>query len=153
MKSKYTKEILEPIIKESLSYRQVLFALGLRYTGGNYSNIKQIITNLGLDTAHFTGKAHMLGSRALNRKTPEKYLIVYPTNKSINTNNIKLKLFRDNIREERCEICGNTVWMGDKIPLTIHHINGNRWDNRLENIQILCYNCHARTENFSAKKK
>lgn len=52
----------------------------------------------------------------------------------------------------QCEKCGINSWMGNIISLQIHHINGNRYDNRLENLQVLCPNCHSQTDNFCKKK-
>lgn len=51
----------------------------------------------------------------------------------------------------RCSKCGLEEWQGQKIPLEIHHINGNSSDNRLENLQYLCLNCHAITDNFRGR--
>lgn len=42
-------------------------------------------------------------------------------------------------------------WLGAPIPLQVHHINGNTTDNRLENLQYLCPNCHSQTDNFCGK--
>lgn len=56
-------------------------------------------------------------------------------------------MFKEKLKEEKCEICGYTE------NLELHHINGDPTDNRLENLQILCPNCHAKTENFRGKNK
>lgn len=54
-------------------------------------------------------------------------------------------------REWKCECCGLTEWQGKPLSLEIHHINGNRYDNRRENLQILCPNCHSITDNWRAR--
>lgn len=48
-------------------------------------------------------------------------------------------------------MCGNTEWLDKHIPLELHHINGNHKDNRLSNLQLLCPNCHALTDNYRGK--
>lgn len=70
----------------------------------------------------------------------------------IHSANLIKKLFNDGIKERRCERCGLSEWCGNPIPLELHHINGNRYDNHLENLQILCPNCHALTDNYRGKK-
>lgn len=56
---------------------------------------------------------------------------------------LKLKLFRDGIKEQKCEICGASSWQGKELPLELHHIDGNHYNNDLFNLQILCPNCHS----------
>ena len=57
------------------------------------------------------------------------------------------------IRGYKCEQCKNSIWDGKPIPLDTHHINGNSGDNRLENLKLLCPNCHSLTDNFKSKNK
>lgn len=52
-----------------------------------------------------------------------------------------------------CQSCHNTEWLGEKIPLEIHHIDGDRRNNDASNIKILCPNCHAKTDNYKAKNR
>lgn len=82
------------------------------------------------------------------RKTALEYLkkeiIVIPK--------LRRKLIEDGIKEEKCEMCGLGEWMGNKIVLELHHIDGNRFNNDLSNLQILCPNCHSLTPNHSKKK-
>lgn len=63
---------------------------------------------------------------------------------------IKQKLFKENLKEYKCEICGISEWQGKSIILQVHHIDGNPYNNTLENIQILCPNCHSQTDSYSA---
>lgn len=73
------------------------------------------------------------------------------TTKKIHSDKLKHKLIRDGIKEAKCECCGQSIWLGKPIPLELHHINGDHYDNRLENLQILCPNCHALQDNNSGK--
>ncbi len=75
------------------------------------------------------------------------------TDRFINSSKLRKKLIDDGIKKDECEYCGNSEWMGQKIPLDLHHIDGNRFNNSLSNLQILCKNCHGLTENHSRIKK
>ena len=71
--------------------------------------------------------------------------------KDIQTNKIRTKLLREGYKEARCESCGLTSWLGQEIPLEVHHIDGNRHNNTIENYQLLCPNCHALTDSYRGK--
>ena len=70
-----------------------------------------------------------------------------------NATKLKERLFKEGVKEYKCEKCGITEWNGEHLTLEIHHINGNHSDNRIENLQILCPNCHSQTNNFNGKSK
>ena len=78
-----------------------------------------------------------------NKKDISQYLI---DGKVISTHILKLKLIEFGIKEYKCE------WEGGILPIELHHIDGNEANNKLENLQILCYNCHGLTDNFRGKK-
>ena len=65
--------------------------------------------------------------------------------------NIKLRLLGAGLKESRCEECGIGRWRARDLPLCLHHVNGDRHDNRLENLRLLCPNCHSQTPNFGSK--
>jgi hypothetical protein len=67
--------------------------------------------------------------------------------------NIKLRLISAGVKAEACEECELAEWRGMPIPLELHHVNGDRHDNRLKNLQLLCPNCHALTENFGVRNR
>ena len=77
----------------------------------------------------------------LNGKYPN-----YPTSK------LNKRLINEGIKERKCECCGNTKWLGSPIVLELHHIDSNRTNNNLSNLQLLCPNCHSITDNFKSKK-
>jgi hypothetical protein len=149
MAYKYTKEYLEPLVAQSYSIADVLRRVGVKAnSGGSNSHIKSMITKHGLSMEHFTGQAHNKGKVATNKKTPEEYLI---KNSSTSAHKLKLRLIRDSIKQHKCEGCNNTEWLGKPIPIELHHIDGDNTNNVLENLQILCPNCHALTDNYAGK--
>lgn len=66
-------------------------------------------------------------------------------------NNIKLRLIAEGVKENHCEECGISRWHKRPLSLCLHHVNGDRHDNRLENLQLLCPNCHSQTPNFGSR--
>ena len=67
------------------------------------------------------------------------------------TNKIKLKLLKEGLKPYKCECCGLSEWMGELIPLELHHKDGNRFNNEFNNFQLLCPNCHALTNSYRCK--
>ena len=74
-------------------------------------------------------------------------------NTNIDNCTLKERLITEGLKRYKCEKCGNSgEWMGQKMTLELHHINGDHFDNRLENLQILCPNCHSITDNYRRRK-
>ena len=69
-----------------------------------------------------------------------------------NTSHLNYRLIKEGIKERKCECYGNTHWMGEPIVLELHHVDGDKINNSLENLRLLCPNCHAHTDNFKSKK-
>ena len=80
-------------------------------------------------------------NKLLCRKTSRKIL------------KLKDRLVANGVKEYKCEICGISEWQNKQISLHLHHINGIHNDNRLENLQLLCPNCHSQTENYCDKNR
>lgn len=68
-----------------------------------------------------------------------------------NRGHLRARLLKAGLKEERCERCGLVEWLGDSLRVTLHHVNGDPYDNRLENLQFLCPNCHSQTPNFGGR--
>lgn len=96
----------------------------------------------------YSGNMGLKGKKVSNTR---KNTIEYLKNKNISTNKLRKKIVEDGIKKNECEICGVSEWLGKKISLELHHIDGNRFNNELSNLQILCPNCHSQTENYAGK--
>ena len=145
-----TKEEFEKAAKQAFSIAGMCRNLGLKPCGGNYRLMHNAIEKHNIDTEHFRGKGWNIGLVFRPNKTKHisEILTQYSTYQSYK---LKNRLLLEGLKQHICECCGNTTWNGKKIPLELHHINGNNRDNRLENLKLLCPNCHALTDSYRGK--
>ncbi|HYE15781.1 MAG TPA: hypothetical protein VD968_15160 [Pyrinomonadaceae bacterium] len=145
---KYDQHELEEAVKKATSLRQVLKILGVAPYGGNYEVLKRALRHFNLDTSHFTGQGWNKG-KSLGPKQPLRRFL----NNEIRIASFKLKnrLLAEGILKPQCSSCGRTDWLNQPIPLELDHVNGNRSDNRLPNLRLLCPNCHALTPTYRGK--
>jgi hypothetical protein len=138
---------LRDLCAQSMSYRQVSIALG--YTNsGQFGALKQRIKDAGIDVSHFSGK---IWNKGLNLRDPQKTLVLHSNKKRISHMRLKICLLKIG-REYICERCKQIpLWNNEELHLQIHHINGINYDDRHENLQILCPNCHSQTKSYGRK--
>ena len=146
----YTEDELREAVKTSTSIRQVLDKLNIVPAGGNYQTTNRRIQNLGIDTSHFTGQAWNKGKVIGPKRDIKEYL---RENSVVQSFRLKNRLLAEGLKEHKCECCGITEWNGQPAPIELDHINGNHHDNRLENLRILCPNCHAQTDTYRSKNR
>jgi transposase-like protein len=140
---------LTEAVRVSRSVAQVAAALGLR-RGGSGGRLTAQIRSLGLDTSHFRGQGWRRGSTIpVVHARPLAELLV--NGRLCQTNELKRRLIREGLKEPQCEGCLSYEWCGEPIPLELDHINGDRRDNRLENVRLLCPNCHALTPTYRGR--
>ena len=150
MRKHYSAEDVKRAVAENKSVAGVLRQLGLRPIGGNYRTIHKFIIDLNLDTSHFTGKGWNVGL-GFNPRPPITDEEVFIENSDYRCSWRLRERYKKRTGIRHCEHCGLSEWQGQAIPLEIHHINGNNLDNRIENLQLLCPNCHALTNNYRGR--
>lgn len=143
MNRKYTNAQFIDAIKNSNSISEALIKLGLCYAGSNHKTAKKLIIELNIDISHMKRK-----SKAYN-KIPTKEILV--DNSTYCSSKLKKRLVNEGILKNECHICKIFLWLGKEMPLELDHINGNSSDNRIENLRILCPNCHSQTETYRGK--
>ena len=138
----FTREELEEIVASSKSNAEVARKLGYeRAGGGTMQSINKMYQTYNLDTSHMTHYAWNKGQHDYTSFTKNSY----------KKNGKTLAKPLIDLRGHRCENCGLTEWLGLPINLEVHHIDGDRTNNSLENLQLLCPNCHSYTPNFARK--
>lgn len=147
---KYTEKDLRKAVENSTSFAQTLKHLNLVPCGGNYRVLKRAITHFDVDNSHFTFQLWNKGKK-IGAKVPiEEYL---NNKRSIASNKLKKRLIKEQIFHLKCSSCNLKEWLGKPIPIELDHINGDSSDNRLENLRLLCPNCHAFTPTYRGKNK
>lgn len=143
-----TKEELEQIVLNSYTYADVLKKLDfIKPTGSSYRCLKDKIKKFNISTEHMTH--HSNGGYHLHDNED-----IFVENSKVSQSTLRRRIKKYNLIPYKCVICGNTgEWNNKPLTLTLDHINGNRTDNRLENLRYLCPNCDKQQETFGAKNK
>ena len=134
---------LQVLVNESSSLFEILSKQGKKGTNENIEQLKEELEAQNIDYS-------TLPIKTIFEKIPIEEILV--ENSTYQSAKLKKRLIEEGLKEERCELCGiGNEWNGRMLTLQLHHINGNHTDNRIENLQILCPNCHSQTENYGTK--
>lgn len=137
----FTDEELKLIVSQVYSFHSLQEKLGYSSKSGSVpASLKRMMEEKNIDFSHFKGQAW------------NKQIIEISDMNDFGVSNkttIRKMLLKE--REYKCEKCGNSIWLNEKIPLQVHHIDGNTNNNTRNNLQLLCPNCHALTENWCHK--
>lgn len=143
-----TKQTLEEIVNKSETYADICRLLNLVPSGDNYRIVKELLKKFDIS---FTTKNTPWNKGISYRQNKYSYEeLIHGNPQYKNTNSLKLRLIKENIKENKCEICGIS---GNSVSLELHHIDGDHSNNKLSNLQILCPNCHSKTPNYRGKNK
>jgi len=147
--TKYTREILQQAVNESTSVAQVIRKLGLKEAGGNYSHIRKRLTQLGIDTSHFVKYTNFL-VHGINKKDWSSILVYNKNGRREKAHRLRRAMKESGILYQ-CVKCGlKEEWNDEKLVLEVNHKDGNWLDNRKENLEFLCPNCHSQIPNHRA---
>ena len=139
------------LVRKSKRMKDVLNFFGVACKGGNFNTAKERIRFLGLDTSHFVSRTE---SSAIGRRVSEKSFreIWLVENSLISRSAVKRNLLRFEMILDECSGCGNQgMWKDKPLTLQLEHKNGISNDHRLQNLCLLCPNCHSQTETYAGK--
>lgn len=148
----WTDEELIEAVKTSTTKADVLRKIGLTLAG-SYKMLSAHIARLNLDISHFKSTKDILTTARLSkRKELSLDELLISDGYYYDSHLVKKKLLKEKVLKYECTECKLTEWRNKSISLQLDHINGERCDNRLENLRLLCPNCHSQTDTFSGKK-
>lgn len=148
------REECEAAVAGAASLAEALRNLGIATSGASRARLQRSLAAHGIDTGHFTGQAHNRGRVSPHRMPAEEIL----RKREPGANRTKTALLRRALDElgvpHLCGECGvGDTWQGRHLVLEIDHANGDRWDNRRENLRYLCPSCHSQTRTFSRRSR
>lgn len=145
----YSATELQGLLDESNSYSDLLRKLNMSEYGSNIRTLRKIIDEYNLDLSKIDeNRKNKNKNRDRNKIILEEIL---NNNKFCASSDLLNKLYEEGYKEKRCEICGIENWMGKEITFHLHHKDGDHYNNDLDNLQVLCPNCHSQTDNFAGK--
>jgi len=145
---KLTKEEFIDLINESKSVKEILLKIGYKNTGTYLYNIfNNLLEKYDIEKPKYKPQP----SNIIDYKKYELSEIFVENSTFRSRSSIKKKLLKYNIFEYKCSKCSISNWMGNPITLQLEHKNGINNDNRIENLEFLCPNCHSQTSTFCGK--
>jgi transposase/5-methylcytosine-specific restriction endonuclease McrA len=152
--AKYTREVLAEAVAASTSMAGVLRHLGLGQNGGAHAHLRRRIDRLGIDTAHFLGRAHSRGTASPRRRRAAEVLVMRPADARREAPPRLRRALIEIGRPYRCADCGlDGTWNGRPLTLHVDHIDGCFWDCRPGNLRFLCPNCHSQTGTYAGRNR
>ena len=140
------KEELQNLVKTSSSLSDIIRRQGKAVSGTSMKLLKQELDLHQIDY-------HFMPDKSSKKLIPLEDILVNGSN--YQSSKLLQRLISEGLKKNECENpkcpCKNGYWLNNPITYQLHHINGNHYDNRLENLQILCPNCHSQTDNWGSK--
>ena len=135
------------LVKKSETLSEIFKAFGMSNKGANYKTLVRRLEEENIPVEHLRK-----GPKIPPKAQPISQILV--ENSSFNRTHLKERLIKENIVEYVCQKCRTGPnWNGLKLSLQLDHKNGVSNDNRVENLQFLCPNCHSQTTSYAGKNK
>lgn len=150
---KYTKEILQEAVINSTSVAGVLRYMGIKQAGGTQAHIAKLLREFSIDTSHFLGQASNKGREFTRKSAREVLTLGDESSKRVQRVRLKRAMEEVGIPYECARCDCPPLWNDKPLTLEINHISGLHWDNRRENLEFLCPNCHSQEENSNRPYK
>ena len=139
---------LRAAVEGASSLAAVLRALGLPVTRSAYRQLHRRLLQEGVDASALDGRGWRAGRQDLARRSLEQLMVA---GQRADVGNLKRRLLGEGVLDRCCAECGVREWRGRPAPLELDHISGDRRDNRLENLRLLCPHCHAQTPTYRGR--
>ena len=148
----YTAQEIQSLLDSSNSYADLLRKLGMSEHGANRTTLRKIIDEYGLDLTQINqNRKNEQATLSSSRKPKTPLGEILKSGTIYKSSTLLQRLCKEGYKEKRCEMCGITDWMGQELSFHLHHKDGDHHNNDIDNLQILCPNCHSQTENFAGK--
>jgi len=156
--NKLSIEEIRAIVSDSYSAAEACKKIGLANKSGSTTRFKKFVVENKIEHSHWTGQLWSKGKTSLEDKriksTGNTYENVFCEQSLANPTYVKSLIIKKELLPYECSICQmQPVWNGKELRLQMDHINGVRNDHRLENLRLVCPNCHSQTETFGSKNK
>lgn len=155
--SRFTKDInkLRQIVSKCTNFKQVFELYDIKGTPSvYYTTLKKDCKDHNISIAHFNPnitRNEALRSNAASVKIPIEKIL--DNTHYFQSNKLKKRLFEEGLKMNMCEECGlGDIWNGKNITHQLDHIDGNNLNNSLNNLRILCPNCHTQTSTHSKSR-
>jgi transcriptional regulator with XRE-family HTH domain len=110
-------------------------------------SVRECVERFGFSGASWTSAVRRGDAVARPTAMPIEQLLRHPRSRT----HLKRRLLAAGLLSTACGECGITTWRGRSLALELHHVNGDGQDNRLENLALLCPNCHSQTDSWGGR--
>lgn len=143
--ARHTEQQLRDAVAAASSLAQVIRSLGGTPSGAWYRRLNRQLAVYDIDTSHFRRYGNGGG------RTSEPLASLLVRGRAVPTDRLRRRLIAEGVKSHRCEDCGRAEWNGQPIPLELDHVDGDRYNNLLQNLRLLCPNCHALTPTYRGR--